>query len=240
MYVCNPRYCVFQRFGVTHDCVILSFLQNSSSGGANGDIDGGNEGSANGDISGATENSDGDAEANAVDFGAVGGDTGSDAGDTGSHGGDTATIPDDVNNDSGGGDSAPLEFDEGSNSGGVDAGSGSAEGSICDDRVVSKTWNNIKLSPGNARDPFIGIDFALGLGKIELVVNTCTGFFEACAETSIQGFDVTTLQISRGKMNQNGGTVVDFSSLLEAKPSFTGCRGIPRSLYLDLVNNPVS
>jgi hypothetical protein len=120
------------------------------------------------------------------------------------------------------------------------ATSGSGGGGGCNDPIVTKTWDNIKLTPGNAISPFIGVEFALGIGQVSLVVDSCTGFFEACVNTTIQGFDVTTLQIGRGKMNQNGGTVVDFSPLLGPGSFFSGCRGVPQSLYLELVRNPVS
>lgn len=114
-------------------------------------------------------------------------------------------------------------------------------GTMCFDRVASKTWDNIKLTPGNAIAPFVGVDFACGIGSIKMIVDRCTGTFEACAMTNIQGFDVATLQIGRGKMFQNGPTVVDFSRLLDgSSPAFDMCVTVPERLYLELVNNPVS
>jgi hypothetical protein len=118
----------------------------------------------------------------------------------------------------------------------MNSGSSGGEGGC---RVVSKTWGDIKLTPGNAIMPFVGVEFAFGLGQVDLVVDSCTGGFEACAKTNVQGFDVATLQIGRGKTFMNGPTVVDFSQALENSPTFQGCVHVTESLYLELVRNPV-
>lgn len=119
--------------------------------------------------------------------------------------------------------------------------SGSSAGDAAADscRVVTQSWDGIKLTPGNAIAPFVGVDFAFGLGQVDLVVNSCNACFEACAKTNVQGFDVATLQIGRGKTFMNGPTVVDFSQDLTNSPTFDGCVHLTESLYLELLRNPV-
>jgi hypothetical protein len=116
-------------------------------------------------------------------------------------------------------------------------------GSTCVDQRVTKTWNNIKLSPDNSIPRSTGLDSAFGTASVSLVRSkSCRvgANFEVCISAEIRGSLSWRLHLTRGRIITNGPAVADFSGqILQVQSGLNVCTPISESLYIELMNAPV-
>ena len=114
-------------------------------------------------------------------------------------------------------------------------------------KVITSSWESIKLSPENEVEPFMGVPYAFGTADFYTMttdVNMCSGPPQhfACITTDIEGFVPKALHIHKGEIFENGNVVVDFTPLLDMnKADIDGCVQIMQEdVYKSLINEPVS
>lgn len=116
-------------------------------------------------------------------------------------------------------------------------------GSTCVDQRVTKTWNNIQLSPDNSIPRSTGLDSAFGTANVSLVRSkSCRvgAYFEVCISAEIHGSFPWRLHLTRGRIITNGPAVADFSGqILQVQSGLNVCTPISESLYIELMNAPV-
>ena len=87
----------------------------------------------------------------------------------------------------------------------------------------------------------IGVPNAAGIAQVKLDFNPSrsSGKWKVCIETNVIGFTPGLLHIHKGKISENGGVSVDFTSLLSGDPVFDGCVAVTQSVVNDMKLNPV-
>ena len=109
-------------------------------------------------------------------------------------------------------------------------------------KAIVTTFDGIELTPENEIAPFVGAEFAFGLAEVSVEFDASRSTkWRACVTTHIEGFIPGLLHIHTGEIFENGKVVVDFSDLLSKDDAdFHGCRGIPKTLYDEMISKPVS
>ena len=117
-------------------------------------------------------------------------------------------------------------------------------GSTCADQRVTKTWNEIELSPENSIPRSTGLDSAFGTASVSLVRSErCDvgAHFEVCISADIHGSFQWKLHLTRGRIITNGPAVADFSDQWhEIQSGINVCIPISEALFLELTEAPVS
>ena len=99
----------------------------------------------------------------------------------------------------------------------------------------------VKLTPANELSPFVGVPNAAGLAQVKLDFNPSrtSGKWKVCIETNVIGFIPGLLHIHKGKISEDGGVSVDFSSMLSDNPVSDVCIAVTQSIFNDMKLNPV-
>ena len=103
------------------------------------------------------------------------------------------------------------------------------------------TLFQVKLTPANELSPFIGVPNAAGIAKVKLDFNPSrsSGKWKVCIETNVIGFTPGLLHIHKGKISENGGVSIDFTSFLSNNSVSDGCVAVTQAIFNDMKLNPV-
>ena len=109
-------------------------------------------------------------------------------------------------------------------------------------KAIVTPFDEIRLTPENEIAPFVGAEFAYGMADVSIEYDASRSTkWRICVSTHIEGFIPGLLQIVNGEIFENGNVVVDFSDLLtDHHYVFHGCHGITKTLYDQMISQPVS